>query len=125
MACLRGFHARPGRLSRALSTRAELPLNSLTAVAAIDGRYGRQTAELRDLFSEFALIKYRTIVEIEWLRALAAAKVRIPLEASAARSFIRARLCARQSPELGAMSLSCLPRAVAECSGGAAAVAGC
>jgi hypothetical protein len=81
---------RPGRLSRALGTRPELPLNSLTAVAAIDGRYGRQTAELRDLFSEFALIKYRTLVEIEWLRALAAAKVRLRR-----RPWWRARSSAR------------------------------
>lgn len=37
--------------------------------------YGRQTADLRGYFSEQALIKYRMIVEIEWLKALAAAKV--------------------------------------------------
>lgn len=38
-------------------------------------RYGRQTAELRPLFSEFALIKHRVVVEVEWLRALASCEV--------------------------------------------------
>ena len=52
-----------------------LPLSSLTAVTAVDGRYARQTASLRSVFSEYALIRERVIVEIEWLRTLAAAPV--------------------------------------------------
>lgn len=43
-------------------------------MTAVDGRYGRQTTDLRGYFSEQALIKYRMIVEIEWLKALAATK---------------------------------------------------
>jgi adenylosuccinate lyase len=47
-----------------------LELLSLTALSPLDGRYGRQTAELRDVFSEFAFMRERLRVEIEWLIAL-------------------------------------------------------
>ena len=50
-------------------------LSPLTAVSAIDGRYGNQTSPLREYFSEYALMKHRVIVEVEWLKALAAEKV--------------------------------------------------
>ena len=49
-----------------------LELLSLTAISLLDGRYGRQTAELRDVFSEFAFMRERLRVEIEWLIALTA-----------------------------------------------------
>jgi len=49
-----------------------MELTALTALSPLDGRYGGKTAALRDFFSEYALIKYRVIVEIEWLKALAA-----------------------------------------------------
>ena len=49
-----------------------MELNALTALSPLDGRYGSKTAALRDFFSEYALVKYRVIVEIEWLKALAA-----------------------------------------------------
>lgn len=47
-----------------------LTLNTLTAVSSVDGRYGSKTAPLRDYFSEFALIKYRVKVEVEYFIAL-------------------------------------------------------
>ncbi len=50
-----------------------LPLVSLTAISPLDGRYGRQTAELRDIFSEFALMRERLRVEGAWLIALSSA----------------------------------------------------
>ena len=49
-----------------------MALSSLTAISPIDGRYAGMTASLRGLFSEFALIRYRTLVEIRWLQCLAA-----------------------------------------------------
>src|SRR5512139_3162007 len=49
-----------------------MELTALTALSPLDGRYGSKTASLRDFFSEYALVKYRVIVEIEWLKALAA-----------------------------------------------------
>ena len=45
-------------------------LNNLTAVSSVDGRYGNKTAPLREYFSEFALIKYRVFVEVEYFIAL-------------------------------------------------------
>ncbi|MBR7068314.1 MAG: adenylosuccinate lyase [Bacteroidales bacterium] len=42
----------------------------LTAISPIDGRYSRQTADLKTLFSEYALIRYRVWVEAEYLIAL-------------------------------------------------------
>lgn len=45
---------------------------SLTAVSPIDGRYRARTRTLAAYFSEFALIRYRVRVEIEWLISLAA-----------------------------------------------------
>jgi adenylosuccinate lyase len=47
-----------------------LMLNTLTAVSSIDGRYGSKTASLRNYFSEYALIKYRVKVEVEYFIAL-------------------------------------------------------
>ena len=48
-----------------------LPLSSLTAISPIDGRYGAKLRELRSIFSEFGLIRFRVQVEIGWLRGLA------------------------------------------------------
>ena len=49
-----------------------MQLSSLTAVSPIDGRYGSKVIELRDIFSEYGLIKFRVEVEIRWLQKLAA-----------------------------------------------------
>ena len=45
---------------------------SLMAVTPIDGRYRSRTRALEAYFSEFALIRYRVRIEIEWYLALAA-----------------------------------------------------
>ncbi len=45
-------------------------LDPLTAVSPLDGRYATQTAGLRAYFSEFALIRYRIKVEVEYFIAL-------------------------------------------------------
>lgn len=42
----------------------------LTAISPIDGRYASKTAELKDFFSEYALIKYRVFIEIQYFKAL-------------------------------------------------------
>ncbi|MCH5596838.1 adenylosuccinate lyase [Niabella ginsengisoli] len=44
---------------------------SLTAISPIDGRYSKQVQSLQEYFSEYALIKYRVIVEIDYLLLLA------------------------------------------------------
>ena len=48
-----------------------MQLSSLTAVSPVDGRYAGRTAGLREIFSEYGLIRYRVIVEIRWFQALA------------------------------------------------------
>lgn len=45
-------------------------MNSLTALSPLDGRYSDQVQELASYFSEFALMRYRVMVEIEYLIAL-------------------------------------------------------
>ena len=45
-------------------------LTSLTAISPVDGRYRSKTVELDDFFSEFALIRYRMMVEVEYYIAL-------------------------------------------------------
>ncbi len=45
-------------------------LDVLTAVSPVDGRYRGKTEKLADYFSEFALIKYRVRVEIEYFISL-------------------------------------------------------
>jgi adenylosuccinate lyase len=44
-----------------------MELTSLTAISAIDGRYRKQVQHLDEYFSEYALMKYRVLVEIEYL----------------------------------------------------------
>lgn len=47
-----------------------MELNSLTAISPIDGRYRGKCKELSHYFSEFALVRYRVLVEIEYFIAL-------------------------------------------------------
>lgn len=42
----------------------------LTNISPIDGRYASKTSELGPYFSEYALLKYRVVVEIRWFQAL-------------------------------------------------------
>src|SRR5437868_5505771 len=51
-----------------------MELTSLSAISAIDGRYRKQVQHLDEYFSEYALIKYRMVVEIEYLLFLAQKK---------------------------------------------------
>ena len=48
----------------------DLPLTALSAVSPIDGRYGSKTSQLRDVFSEYGLIRFRVLVEVRWLQQL-------------------------------------------------------
>ena len=44
---------------------------TLTAISPIDGRYADKVAVLRPIFSEYGLIRFRVLVEVRWLQALA------------------------------------------------------
>ncbi|GAL05060.1 adenylosuccinate lyase [Photobacterium aphoticum] len=77
-----------------------MELSALTAVSPVDGRYGSKTSALRSIFSEFGLLKYRTIVEIRWLQKLAAtdAIVEVPAFSAEANAFLD-RIAAEFSEE--------------------------
>jgi adenylosuccinate lyase len=47
-------------------------LTKLTALSPLDGRYHGKVDALRNYFSEFGLIRFRVLIEIEWLKALSA-----------------------------------------------------
>lgn len=48
-----------------------MELSSLTAISPIDGRYSNKCDSLREIFSEYGLLKYRVQVEVTWLKKLA------------------------------------------------------
>jgi adenylosuccinate lyase len=50
-----------------------MELSALNALSPLDGRYQAKLDALRPYFSEYALIKHRALVEVEWLKALAGA----------------------------------------------------
>lgn len=63
-----GFH----RKERIVRYQLQImDLTSLTAISAIDGRYRKQVQHLDDYFSEYGLMKYRVLVEVEYLLFLA------------------------------------------------------
>ncbi|MFQ6005518.1 MAG: lyase family protein, partial [Woeseia sp.] len=43
----------------------------LTALSPVDGRYADKVDALRDIFSEYGLIRFRVLVEVRWLQWLA------------------------------------------------------
>ena len=67
-----------------------MDLSQLTAISPVDGRYGSKTAELRPIFSEFGLIRYRVLVEIRWLQHLANEKAisEVPAFSAAAQKLL-------------------------------------
>lgn len=67
-----------------------MELTSLTAISPIDGRYRAKCAELDNYFSEFALIRARVKVEIEYFIALCEAGI-APLEKVRAAVFLKIR----------------------------------
>ena len=53
-----------------MSEMNNLPLDALTALSPVDGRYAAKTIPLRNYFSEFALIRNRVRVEVEYFIAM-------------------------------------------------------
>ena len=56
-----------------------MEINQLTAISPVDGRYRDKTGELGAYFSEYALIRYRVKVEIEYFIAMCEAGIK-PLD---------------------------------------------
>jgi adenylosuccinate lyase len=48
-----------------------MKISTLRALSPIDGRYSEKVNALRDIFSEYGLIRFRVLVEIRWLQCLA------------------------------------------------------
>jgi adenylosuccinate lyase len=48
-----------------------MKVSSLKALSPADGRYGSKVNDLRDIFSEYGLIRFRLLVEVRWLQCLA------------------------------------------------------
>ncbi|MBH2003783.1 MAG: adenylosuccinate lyase [Sphingobacteriia bacterium] len=66
-----------------------MELSNLTAISPIDGRYRKKTSHLDEYFSEYALIKYRVLVEIEYFFFLADQKFfKLPAKARAQLSKV-------------------------------------
>ena len=57
-------------MANTIQIRKRMQLNALSAISPVDGRYRKTTAQLAQYFSEYALIKYRVYVEIEYFIAL-------------------------------------------------------
>jgi adenylosuccinate lyase len=67
-----------------------MELSQLTAISPIDGRYRKKVQHLDEYFAEYALIKYRVLVEVEYFFFLADQKIfRLPLKA---RNTLRSML---------------------------------
>ncbi|MFZ1852896.1 MAG: adenylosuccinate lyase [Nitrosomonas sp.] len=67
-----------------------MSLSTITALSPLDGRYFAKIEALRQYFSEFALIRYRVQVEIEWFIALSDEPniTEVPSLSSQAKSFL-------------------------------------
>lgn len=66
-----------------------MELSALTAISPIDGRYRAQLSTLAPYFSEFGLIRYRVLVEVEYFLFLAEKKI-FTLPASVKPAKLRA-----------------------------------
>ncbi len=62
--------------------------SALLAISPIDGRYSTSTSALGPYFSEFALIKYRVIVEIRWLQFMAGTLPDLPALSAEANTVL-------------------------------------
>ncbi len=48
-----------------------MKISTIRALSPADGRYAEKVSNLREIFSEFGLIRYRVLVEVRWLQSLA------------------------------------------------------
>ncbi len=81
-----------------------MELNALTAISPSDGRYEQKTSELRPYFSEFGLIRYRVLVEVEYLIALVESGIR-PLDTFPKERFEELRNICKNFSESDALRI--------------------
>ena len=48
-----------------------MKVSPLRAISPTDGRYADKVDGLRDIFSEYGLIRFRVLIEVRWLQCLA------------------------------------------------------
>ena len=48
-----------------------MKVSTLRALSPADGRYADKVSGLRDIFSEYGLIRFRVLAEVRWLQCLA------------------------------------------------------
>ncbi len=81
-----------------------MDLSTLSALSPIDGRYRSQAANLADYFSEYGLIRYRVIVEVEYLLFLQKKKfIQLPNKAQKALRKIAADFCVEDAAAIKAI----------------------
>ncbi|MDP2155423.1 MAG: lyase family protein, partial [Sulfuricella sp.] len=80
-------------------------LSTLTALSPLDGRYHNKVADLRAYFSEYALIRYRVKVEIEWLKALSREPAIAEVPAFSAATFVQLDALANDFSEADAQAV--------------------
>jgi adenylosuccinate lyase len=87
-----------------------MSFSALTALSPLDGRYAAKVEGLRAHFSEFGLIHNRVIVEIEWLKALAAEPLIAEVPAFSADTLIALDALAREFSEADAERVKTIER---------------
>jgi len=87
-----------------------MSFSALTALSPLDGRYAAKVEGLRAHFSEFGLIHNRVIVEIEWLKALAAEPLIAEVPAFSADTLMALDALARDFSEADAERVKTIER---------------
>lgn len=73
-------------INQLYNVNLRMQLSALTAISPVDGRYRNQLAPLAPYFSEFGLIRYRVLVEVEYFLFLAQKKIfTLPAETKPAK----------------------------------------
>ena len=86
-----------------------MQLSALSAISPIDGRYRSKVEELAPFFSEFGLIKYRVLVEVEYFIALCELGLK-PLQAVSPTLFPALRAIVTDFSEEDALAIKKIER---------------
>lgn len=86
-----------------------MELSALTAISPVDGRYRSKVSELAPYFSEFGLIKYRVLVEVEYFIALCTAGLE-PLQSVKSELFSKLRAIVDEFSEEDALAIKTIER---------------
>jgi len=89
---------------------SNMTLTALTALSPLDGRYHGKVDALRSHFSEFGLIRYRVLIEIEWLKALSMENGIKELPAFSAATIAKLDQLAAQFSEADAEQIKLIER---------------